>query len=212
MVAEFETTDVIICGCGPTGAMLSSQLGRLGVRNIVIEKEADITNDPRGIALDEDGIRSLQSVGLYKYIHTDIGQCMGLFKFIGGKGQNLHKRPFLEFDYATTEGGTGHVGFMCHKQPLLERFLRDEALATGLSDIRTQHTINSIDEDDEWVYATNSDKDGNNHTIRARYLVGCDGKTGYTRKQYLEPKGVSMEHITTYVPLLTRYGVRRRCL
>lgn len=204
MDAKFETIDVIICGCGPTGAMLSTQLGRLGVRNIVLEREADITNDPRGIALDEDGIRSLQSVGLYDHIHTEIGQCMGTFNFIGGKSLNLHKRPFLKFDYATTEGGTGHVGFICHKQPLLEKNLRNGARATGLSDIRTQYTMKYIDEDEEWVYATATDRDSVCHTIRAKYLVGCDGKTGYTRKHYLEPKGVRMEHITTSVLLLTK--------
>ena len=54
--SEFETTDVIVCGCGPTGALLSAHLGRRGIRTIILEKEADITTDPRGIALDEDGI------------------------------------------------------------------------------------------------------------------------------------------------------------
>ena len=47
---EWETTDILICGCGPTGAMLSGYLGKLGVRNIVLEKEAAITTDP-GVSL-----------------------------------------------------------------------------------------------------------------------------------------------------------------
>ena len=72
---EYETTDILVCGCGPTGAMLSAYLGRLGVPNIVIEKEAAITTDPRGIALDDDGIRYLQGLGLYEHIFTEIGSC-----------------------------------------------------------------------------------------------------------------------------------------
>jgi 2-polyprenyl-6-methoxyphenol hydroxylase-like FAD-dependent oxidoreductase len=71
---DFDTTDVVICGCGPTGALLSANLSRLGVRHIILEREPDITTDPRGIALDEDGIRSLQAVGIYEKIFTDIGQ------------------------------------------------------------------------------------------------------------------------------------------
>jgi 2-polyprenyl-6-methoxyphenol hydroxylase-like FAD-dependent oxidoreductase len=71
---ETETTDVIICGCGPAGAMLSGYLGRLSVNNIVLEKELDITQDPRGIALDEDGIRYVQGLGIYDKIFTEIGQ------------------------------------------------------------------------------------------------------------------------------------------
>jgi 2-polyprenyl-6-methoxyphenol hydroxylase-like FAD-dependent oxidoreductase len=73
---EAETTEVIICGCGPTGAMLSGYLGRLSVKNIVLEKELEITQDPRGIALDEDGIRFLQGLGIYDKIFTEIGQSM----------------------------------------------------------------------------------------------------------------------------------------
>lgn len=75
-IEDIETTDVLICGCGPTGAMLSAQLGRLAVNNIVLDREPGITEDPRGIALDEDGIRLLQGLGLYDSIYTEIGSCM----------------------------------------------------------------------------------------------------------------------------------------
>lgn len=57
--------------------MLSGYLGKLGVRNIVLEKEADITTDPRGIALDDDGIRFLQGLGLYEHVFTKIGSSTG---------------------------------------------------------------------------------------------------------------------------------------
>jgi 2-polyprenyl-6-methoxyphenol hydroxylase-like FAD-dependent oxidoreductase len=75
---DLETTDVLICGCGPTGAMLSAHLGRLGVKNVVIDLEPGITTDPRGIALDEDGIRLLQSLGLYDAVYSEIGSCLYL--------------------------------------------------------------------------------------------------------------------------------------
>jgi hypothetical protein len=51
---ETETTDVTFSG----------YLGRLSVQNIVLEKELDITQDPRGIALDEDGIRYVQGLDI----------------------------------------------------------------------------------------------------------------------------------------------------
>ena len=58
--------------------MLSAYLGQAGIHNIVLEKEAGITTDPRGIALDEDGIRLVQGLGLYKHTFTDIGSCRHL--------------------------------------------------------------------------------------------------------------------------------------
>lgn len=74
-IKDLETTDVVICGCGPTGAMLSAYLGQMSVPNVVLEREADITTDPRGIALDEDGIRFIQGVGIYDSIFSEIGSC-----------------------------------------------------------------------------------------------------------------------------------------
>lgn len=76
---DYEVTDVLICGCGPTGAMLSAYLGQMGTRNVVLEREAEITTDPRGIALDEDGIRLLQGIGIYDSIYTEIGSCSSHF-------------------------------------------------------------------------------------------------------------------------------------
>ena len=73
---EVETADVVVCGCGPTGAMLSVLLAKHGVRNIVLEQEESVNTDPRGIALDEDGIRCLQACGIYDKVFTDIGKCM----------------------------------------------------------------------------------------------------------------------------------------
>lgn len=68
-----DETHVIICGGGPTGALLSALLGEADVPNVVLEQSPDITTDPRGIALDEDGIRALQALGLYDRIFTQIG-------------------------------------------------------------------------------------------------------------------------------------------
>lgn len=68
-----EQTQVLICGGGPTGAMLSALLGQLQVPNVVLEREEGITTDPRGIALDEDGIRTLQAIGVYDRIFSEMG-------------------------------------------------------------------------------------------------------------------------------------------
>ena len=64
---------------------------------------------------------------------------------------------------------------------------------TGHSDLRVQSTVTSISEDEDWVYVTYTDKDGRERQIKSRFLVGADGKTGFTRKRYLEPRGIVME-------------------
>ena len=80
-----------------------------------------------------------------------------------------------------------------HKQPTLEKHLRSVIDGSQLSSLRTNCTLNSIQEDRDWVYASYLDPTGTERYVRARFLVGADGKTGFVRKHYLEPRGISMK-------------------
>ena len=57
----------------------------------------------------------------------------------------------------------------------------------------------AINEDDDHVYVDYDDGDGQRRKLRAAFLVGTDGKTGYVRKKYLEPKGILMERCKGWV-------------
>ncbi|KAJ5974815.1 monooxygenase [Penicillium waksmanii] len=190
---DYEQTDVLICGCGPTGAILSGYLGKMSIHNIVLEKEPDITTDPRGIALDDDGIRALQGLGLYEHVFADIGSTIPRVRFVSGIHQDLHKTPFLSFDTSSSEGNTGHIGAMRQKQPALEKHLRSVIEGSKFSMLRSSCALTSIDEDNNWVYTSYRDPAGAEKKLRAKFLVAADGKTGYTRKHYLEPKGIQLE-------------------
>lgn len=130
MADQWETTDVLICGCGPTGAMLSAFLGRANVANVVLEKEPGITTDPRGIALDDDGIRLLQGLGLYDAVFSDIGSCTfaystRLVSFPLRQILLTHKMSWTASDFsrilvlpgANFVGGVHHD---FHKRPLMQ--------------------------------------------------------------------------------------------
>ncbi|KAK6373536.1 hypothetical protein LTS17_008028 [Exophiala oligosperma] len=198
--SQIEETGVIICGGGPTGTALSVLLGHLNIPNIVLEREKDITTDPRGIALDEDGIRILQSIGIYERVYTEIGTCMEKFNFVTGDGTDSRKKPLLSMKYKTTEGGTGHVGFICHKQPAMEKAIRDQIQTTPSCNLITEATVTGVSEDQNYAYVDYVDAKGSTHRIKAPFLVGADGKTGYVRKMYLEPKGIVMakSEMTSY--------------
>jgi 2-polyprenyl-6-methoxyphenol hydroxylase-like FAD-dependent oxidoreductase len=106
----------------------------------------------------------------------------------------LSTRPIFAIDYSTSEGGTGHVGFICHKQPALEKAIRDKIVDSHYSQLRSKCLVNNISEDEESVTVQYVDASGQTKSIRGKFLVGADGKTGYVRKKYLEPKGVTMDH------------------
>jgi 2-polyprenyl-6-methoxyphenol hydroxylase-like FAD-dependent oxidoreductase len=80
-----------------------------------------------------------------------------------------------------------------HKQPALEKHLRTVVESSELSQIRTRCTLTSIQEDKDWVYVTYIDSTGEERQVKSRFLAAADGKTGFTRKNYLEPKGILLE-------------------
>jgi 2-polyprenyl-6-methoxyphenol hydroxylase-like FAD-dependent oxidoreductase len=87
---------------------------------------------------------------------------------------------------------------MSHKQPSLERHLRN-AIDSDFGEVRSQSLVVGIEEDDNFVYVTYQTADSGSRTIRGKFLVGADGKTGFTRKKYLEPRGVMMEKSPKFV-------------
>jgi 2-polyprenyl-6-methoxyphenol hydroxylase-like FAD-dependent oxidoreductase len=151
---------------------------------------------------------------------------MGYFNFVSSPN-DLNETPFLRFNYKTVslfivfsilnsmaylifvylqiEGGTGHPGFICHKQPVMERCLRDVIAKQPTSEIRSGSTVQSISEDENYVYVMYTNAQGEEKKLRGKFLVGADGKTGYTRKHYLEPKGIKMEKSEKYTSLCPNY-------
>ncbi|KAF4496682.1 3-(3-hydroxy-phenyl)propionate 3-hydroxycinnamic acid hydroxylase [Fusarium agapanthi] len=57
-------TQVIIVGGGPAGLALGLSLARLKIHSVILEKEAEITTDPRGVFLTGDAVRILHSLGI----------------------------------------------------------------------------------------------------------------------------------------------------
>ena len=82
---------------------------------------------------------------------------------------------------------------MRQKQPALKKHLRSVIEASKFSMLRSSCTLTSIDEDNNWVYTSYRDPAGAEKKLRAKFLVAADGKTGYARKHYLEPKGIELE-------------------
>lgn len=79
------------------------------------------------------------------------------------------------------------------KQPVMESYLRSLIAQSPWSAVRVRSTVTSIYQDENWAYVRYSDPQGKVKRIRAKFLVGADGKTGFTRKMYLEAQGIEME-------------------
>lgn len=60
-------------------------------------------------------------------------------------------------------------------------------------ELRSGCKIVGLSEDENGTVCEYKDLDGRSHRIWSRFFVGADGKTGFTRKEFLEPQGIIME-------------------
>jgi 3-(3-hydroxy-phenyl)propionate hydroxylase len=176
--------DVVVVGAGPVGLTLANILGLRGVRTLVVDERDSLIDYPRGVGLDDEGLRTFQSIGLVDRIlpHTVPNQ---ILRFVDAKRRVLAEMapPDARF------GWPKRNGFV---QPLV-----DAELLLGLD--RFEHVevwwnrpMTSCAQTDEAVTVECGGDDGPVR-VRARYVVGCDGGRSMTRRMM----GVSFDGTTS---------------
>ena len=61
---QHESIPVVIVGAGPTGLAAGNLLGMAGIPTLIIERSAAVSTIPKAIALDDEGLRICQAMGL----------------------------------------------------------------------------------------------------------------------------------------------------
>lgn len=62
----------IIVGAGPSGLALANLLGLAGLDALIIERNAALSSEPRAIALDDEGLRVCQALGLANEVQANL--------------------------------------------------------------------------------------------------------------------------------------------
>lgn len=173
---EFQKSDVVIIGCGPTGVVLATLLGQLGCKVLVIEREPDIYPIPRAAHIDEETQRNFQATGLMAQLSQHMAP-FGFIDFVDEKGMVL-----AEDKVRIAKNPHGYVGSCYFDQPAFERILRDGLARYPKVVVRTGVKAERIEEhgDGITVFARSLDDDSP-LAFRASWLVGCDGGQSLTR-------------------------------
>lgn len=79
------------------------------------------------------------------------------------------------------------------KDFLKERELRLEIAKLPLLDLRCGCEVIARTEEPRKVVVEYRDRNGDIRKLRAKWLVGADGKGGVVRKKFLEPEGIKQE-------------------
>ena len=194
--------DVIIAGAGPVGLTLAIDLGRRGIRCVVLERNAGPTPWPK---MDRTNARSME---MYRRI--------GLADRIRARGYpadnpmdvllvgRLCDPPLAVLPFpsvaearrriaACRDGSLPLEPYQLVSQNDLEPLLREAACALPAVSLRDKAELLTLDQDDGGVTAEVAGPGGGGtHRPRGRYLVGCDGGRSTVRRALgigLEGKG-----------------------
>jgi 3-(3-hydroxy-phenyl)propionate hydroxylase len=175
-VDEASTYDVAVIGYGPTGVTAANLLGDLGLKVIVLERDAEVFTRARAISTDEEVMRIWQRIGLADRLSRDMLADRPL-DFVDARNRTfLSARP--------TPRGHGHPPQMFIYQPALEEVLREGVSRYPNVEVLLRHECLRLRQDADGVELTVIDTDSDSvRRLRAAYVVAADGGSSLTRAQ-----------------------------
>ncbi len=168
------SADVVVIGAGPVGLAIANYLGQAGVQVLQIEKLDQLIDYPRAIGIDDESLRTVQAIGLVEQVlpHTTPWHAM---RFLTPKG-----RCFADIQPMTDEFGWSRRNAFIQPQV-------DAVLFKGLARFANVRTLFSRDvvefqQDEQGVSLRMNGPEGRQESVRARYLVACDGGNSLIRR------------------------------
>jgi 2-polyprenyl-6-methoxyphenol hydroxylase-like FAD-dependent oxidoreductase len=156
---------VVIAGGGPTGLMLAGELTLAGVDVAIVERRAS------------QDLAGLRAGGLHSRT-TEVLDQRGIADRFVSQGQVIRRAPFADTTLDISDLPTRHNYFLALWQTRIERILADWVGELAVP-IYRGHEVTGFAQDDTGVDVELSD----GRSLRAKYLVGCDGGRSLIRKK-----------------------------
>jgi 2-polyprenyl-6-methoxyphenol hydroxylase-like FAD-dependent oxidoreductase/catechol 2,3-dioxygenase-like lactoylglutathione lyase family enzyme len=185
-------TDVAIVGYGPVGQTVAALLARRGHRVAVYERFGDIYRLPRAVYFDDEIMQVWQDLGITWDLEHDLLPTSS-YNWFGADGE-----PILRMDMTSPARSSWEPGYsffqpnlecaldsLVHRLPTATVHRGWVAEALVQADDHAELTLRRVLEPDRGVLQDTSEW----MTVRARYVVGCDGANSVVR----EASGIAFE-------------------
>ncbi len=168
--------DVIQIGYGPVGQSLALMLGRRGRSVAVVERWTKRYALPRAVCIDHELYRVLSANGMGSVLPS-VSHRGPFYRWF-----NADWKELLVIDWSKESiSGGAEVNFV--HQPTLEEALDRAVAGCETVDTYLGWEAISIDQDADGAVAVLRDTDtGERKTLRAQYIVGCDGANSVVRE------------------------------
>lgn len=171
------TCDVAVVGLGPVGALVANLLASTGLKVLAADSEPDIMQLPRGVGIDGEIMRAMQSLGLAEELEPFLKVFRGA-QYLDAEGQVVATRPA-----ANISGTQGWPDRYNVHQPEFEAVLRQSLRTRHEITELTSTTVESLTQDAAGVtLQARNILSGEAVEIRAKYVVGSDGGKSTVRR------------------------------
>lgn len=167
-------TEVAILGAGPVGLTLANYLSKQGVQVTVIEQLDQLIDYPRAIGIDDEALRTIQSLGLVEQVlpHTTPNHAM---RFLTPKGH-----CFADIQPLTREFGFSRRNAFI--QPQVDNVLLQGLKQYPKTEVLFSRQLMEFSQDAQSVTLKMQNKQGQNEVVKAQYLIACDGGNSVVRR------------------------------
>lgn len=161
-------TDVAIIGAGPTGLALACQLTRYGVDFVIVEKNEAITPFSKALGVHARTLEIYEQLGVIEGA-LERGQVAKKFRLLEG-GEVRGELPFADIGQNLSPYPFMLILEQSKNEQLLYEYLKSHG-----KDVLWGTELEGFSQDEEGVTVNIKSAGVEAQTIRAKYLVGCDG-------------------------------------
>lgn len=167
-----QQCEVAVVGGGPVGMLVAAELAMHGIDVAVLEARLEVSLQPKAGTYHARAIETLARRGILRFPLGETDHTVEVrepFQFAGF--------PWLTLRAPAVEGPV-MIGLA---QADLERALGERAATLG-AEIHRAHTVRTLDHNEDGVTLTVADESGTERSLRAQYVVGCDGARSVVRE------------------------------
>jgi len=182
-------TDVLIVGAGPTGLMLANQLGRRGVRTLIIDRHAGPSLQTRALGVQARTMEIYAKLGL-------ADRALELGKRATGANLWAEGRKTAHVPLGEAGGALSPYPYiLILGQDDNERIMGDRLRDWGLS-VQWNTELTDLKQESAQVTATLKRPDGTIAKMAAAWVAGCDGAHSTVREHCgITFQGAPYEHV-----------------
>ncbi len=168
---------VVVVGCGPVGMVLTLALYRRGIPVTLLERAPEPIEDQRAAAIQPSSLEMLAALGIVGEIH-DKGLISPTFHYRDRVSGEL----VAEFDFSTLSDMTEFPYVIQYEQfKLVETILREVGETPDI-EMRFSCEVTDVAQRSDGVDISFVNGDGEEETITAPWVIGCDGYNSAVRR------------------------------